>query len=278
MAICNALTAGLAKSCDTNAGGVNKIFIADFVDLNPTISGGEITQIPPTNPNTIVSTTATVNTTTSGVVRTLTSVTVTGDLTSTFTTGKWFYFTYNVRAIDGVTVTATYWSGSVLSSSYNAGANTTTILPDFAGFTPLVGQSADPAPPNTNQTVGIFVFHEFQTNKNVCSFTESAAVDMNNGTTFFNQAITLVLSRRETTKRAAIEKLVAGQKQLLLVVLDSNGNYWLFGLTEGAYVTAIEGGSGTAKADANSYTITFTAMEPIQAYQITPAALAPYLL
>lgn len=278
MAICNALTTGLAKSCETNAGGVNKIFIADFTDLNPTITGGEITAIPPTNPNAIVSTVATVNTTTSGFVRILVSVTIPGDLTSVFTTGKWFYFTYNVMAIDGVTVTATYWSGLVLSSSYNAGTNTTTIVPDFVGFTPLVGQSSDPAPPNTNQTVSIYVFFEFQTNKNVCNFTESVAVDTNNGTTFFNQVVTLVLSRRETTKRTAIEKLVDGQKQLILVILDSNNNYWLFGLKEGAYVTAIEGGSGTAKADASGYSITFTAMEPIQAYEITAAALAPYLL
>lgn len=278
MAICNALTAGLAKSCDTNAGGVNRIFIGDFADLNPTISGGEITAIPQSNPTTTVSTAATVNMTTSGFVRVLTSVTIPGNLTSVFATGRWFYFTYNVRAIDGVTVTATKWSGFVLSSSYNAGANTTTIVPDFAGFAPLAGQAADPAPPNTNQTVSIYVFHEFQTNKNVCSFTESVQADMNNGTTFFNQVVTLVLSRRETTKRDAILKLVDGQKQLLLVVLDSNNNYWLFGLKEGAYVTAIEGGSGTAKSDQNGYTITFTAMEPIQAYEITPAALAPYLL
>lgn len=278
MAICNALTTGLAKSCETNAGGVNKIFIADFVSLSPTITGGEITAITPPTPNVVVTTSATVNTTTSGFVRILVSVTIPGDLTSVFTTGKWFYFTYNVMAIDGVTVTATYWSGLVLSSSYNAGTNTTTIVPDFVGFTPLVGQSSDPAPPNTNQTVSIYVFFEFQTNKNVCNFTESVAVDTNNGTTFFNQVVTLVLSRRETTKRTAIEKLVDGQKQLILVILDSNNNYWLFGLKEGAYVTAIEGGSGTAKADASGYSITFTAMEPIQAYEITAAALAPYLL
>jgi hypothetical protein len=277
MAICNALTAGLAKSCETNAGGVNKIFITDFVSLSPTISGGEITGITPTGPNAVVTTAATVNTTTSGFVRILVSVTIPGDQTSVFTTGKWIYFTYNVMQIDGVTVTATSWSGYVLSSSYNAGTNTTTIVPDFLGFTPLIGQSSDPAPPNTNQTVSTFMFFEFQTNKNVCNFTESVAVDTNNGTTFFNQVVSIVLTRRETTKRNAILKLVDSQKQLLLVVLDSNSNYWLFGLREGSYVTAIEGGSGTAKSDINGYTITFTAMEPIQAYEIAPAAIAPYL-
>ncbi|NBV78123.1 hypothetical protein EBR66_08235, partial [bacterium] len=91
-------------------------------------------------------------------------------------------------------------------------------------------------------------FYEIQTNKNVCNFTETVSIDLNNGTTFFNQVVSVVLSRRETTKRSFIDKLIAGQKQIACIVLDSNGNYWYFGLEEGAYITAIEGGSGTAKA------------------------------
>lgn len=117
-------------------------------------------------------------------------------------------------------------------------------------------------------------FYEIQTNKNVCNFTETVAIDLNNGTTFFNQVVSIVLNRRETTKRDFIEKLIAGQKQLSCIVLDSNGNYWLFGLEEGGYITAIEGGSGTAKADQNGYTCTLTAMEPDQAYQVNPAIIA----
>ena len=101
---------------------------------------------------------------------------------------------------------------------------------------------------------------------------------MTNGTTFFNQVVTLVLSRRETIKRNAIEKLADGQKQLIIVVLDSNGIYWLFGLSEGSYLTAVEGGSGTAKADANGYTLTFTAMEVEQAYEVDYSAISPYLI
>lgn len=170
MAICNALTNGLSKSCDTNAGGVNKIYITDWENVTNVTDGAG-------------------------------------------TGGDW--------------ITAVTMAG-------------------------------------TTQ------FYEFQTNKNVCNFTESVAIDLVAGTTFFNQVVTLVLSRRETIKRDAIEKLVAGQKQLALIILDSNGLYWYSGLNEGSYVSAIEGGSGTAKADANGYTITFTAMEPLQMYQVDP--------
>jgi len=71
--------------------------------------------------------------------------------------------------------------------------------------------------------------------------------------------------------------LTAGQKQLCLIVLDSNGNYWYFGAVEGAYTTAISGGSGTGKADANGYTISLTAMEADQAYQVDPTIVAGLL-
>lgn len=177
MAICNAISNGLSKSCDNNSGGVNKIYITDFENVTAITTG----------------------------------------TSSSFPTADW---------VDGITMS------------------------------------------------GVTQFYEIQTNKNVCNFTESVAIDLNNGTTFFNQVVSIVLSRRETTKRDFIEKLVAGQKQLMLIVLDSNGIYWLFGQVEGAYVTAIEGGSGTAKADANGYTITLTAMEADQAYQVDPTIIS----
>lgn len=278
MAICNALTAGLSKSCETNAGGVNRIYIGDFTSMVPTITSGRITTLTPTDPNIVITTGATVNSDTAGTTRDLTTVVVPGNQTTQLASGTWFYFTYNVKSFDGLTITATYWSGYVLTVTYDTINNVTIITPDFQGFTPIVGRTIHPAPPNTNQTVSTYGMFEFQTNKNVCNYTESVAVDMNNGTTFYNQVISLVLSRRETTKRDAIEKLIDGQKQLLVIVLDSNNIYWLFGLNEGAYVTAIEGGSGTAKADQNGYTITFTAMEPIQAYETAYAAIDPYII
>jgi hypothetical protein len=83
-----------------------------------------------------------------------------------------------------------------------------------------------------------------------------------------------MLSRRDSAKRDAIEKLVAGQKQLMVIVLDSNGLYWLFGQLEGAYATEITGGSGIAKADKNGYAIKLTAQEPAQALVVDAAVIS----
>jgi hypothetical protein len=275
MAICNALSTGLVKSCDTNAGGVNKFWIGDFLSLSPSISGGEIVAITPDLNQGIyvITTTATITTTTVAGQYQINNIQVSGDLTNKIKVGKQIKFSYNTQTGGG------NWTGNLTSVSYNSGTNITTITPDFAGFTPIVGSVAGGVAPNNtaNQSITTYLMYEIETNKNVCNFTESASIDLTNGTTYFNQVLTLVLSRRETTKREFIKGLIDGQKQLVVVLLDTNGNYWLFGLNEGCFTTAIEGGSGTGKADANGYTITFTAMEPLQAYEIAPNAIAPYI-
>ena len=276
MAICNALTGVVTKSCDNNVGGINRIFIADYVNLNPTESGNEITNLSPTLDRGIyvVTTTATINTSEVAGAYVITNIEITGDLTGKIKVGKQIKFSYATQTGGG------NWTGHITSVTYDSGTDTTTVTPDFGGFAPVVGTVAGGAAPyNTdNQSVTTFLFFEFQTNKNVCNFTEEAQIDMVNGTSFFNQVLTLVLNRRDTAKRDAIEKLINGQKELAIIFQDSNSNYWLMGRNEGSYVTAITGGSGTAKADANNYTITFTAMEPEQAIEVTSSTVTKFVV
>lgn len=173
---CN-ISKGIALDCSNNTGGVAGLWIAPVsaiyslttneVDGSPASGDGTVTNILSFDYDysqfyTIdyvgyQSTTATVNSVVSGFVRTLSTVQVPGNQTSLFASGKYLYFTYNVRNIDGVTVTATDWTGTVLVSTYDTVNNLTLITPDFSGFTPLVGQSADPAPPNTNQTILTYI-------------------------------------------------------------------------------------------------------------------------
>lgn len=271
MAICSALTGAIAKSCGTNTGGVRKIWIGDFASLSLGISGGQVTAIS-ADPQNVLSTTATVNTTVVGPARVITDITLTGDFTAVLTPGKQFRFSYATSTGGG------NWTGPVLSSSYNAGTNTTTINPDFTGFTPLVAGSADPIPNNTaNQTVSTYILFEFEFNRNTSEFQENLQQNLENGTSVYNQMVMLKLARRESAKRDAIEKLIAGQKKLIAVVLDSNGTYWIMGNINGLYVTELTGGSGVAALDQNGYIITLTGEEPTQAYSVTVAAITPLL-
>lgn len=130
---------------------------------------------------------------------------------------------------------------------------------------------------NLNLTASNFV--EFQFNPNTSNYTEEVAVDLVNGSTFYTQTVTLQLNRREASKRQSLLLIAQGQPDLTAILKDSNGKFWIFGLEDDKlYLTGNEGGSGTAKADPNGYTLTFTAESSNPAYEIEESvveALAP---
>jgi hypothetical protein len=118
-------------------------------------------------------------------------------------------------------------------------------------------------------------FEVFQFNRNTSSFTEDMTVSLENGSTFYNQTITIVLARREAAKRQSLLLVSAGQQPLTCIVKDSNGLYWAFGFAaDKVYFTGNTGGSGVAKADANGYTLTFTCESAVPAFEIDATVVA----
>jgi hypothetical protein len=79
--------------------------------------------------------TATINSTSIGFgVSQITSVSVAGDYTAETVASGALYFTYEYEF--GQPTTS--WTGTILSSSYNSGTNTTTITPYFGGTIPTI--------------------------------------------------------------------------------------------------------------------------------------------
>jgi hypothetical protein len=117
-------------------------------------------------------------------------------------------------------------------------------------------------------------FVEYQFNPNTSNYAETGTIDLVNGSTFYNQVITLQLNRREASKRQSLLLITSSQPGLTCIVKDSNGLYWIFGLdADKVYLTGNEGGSGTAKGDLNGYTLTFTAESATPAYVINEAVV-----
>lgn len=164
--------------------------------------------------------------------------------------------------------------GITKSCDNNAGGVTNIYIADWALIT---GTTETAGSLTAIAMSGGTTFYEFEFNRGTSSYDEAVNIDLANGTTFFTQTVNLVLSRREKTKREAITKLISGQKELFIIVKDSNGLYWAFGLTDGSIVTAITGGSGVAKGDANNYSITFTAEEPASAPEVDSTIIAGLL-
>jgi len=94
-------------------------------------------------------------------------------------------------------------------------------------------------------------------------FDQTVTSSRDNGTTFVEQSLTVVLKKQDVATHKEIKLLSYGRPRV--VVEDYNGNFFLMGLEHGAEVTTAAISSGTAMADLNGYTLTLVAMERIPA-------------
>jgi len=122
------------------------------------------------------------------------------------------------------------------------------------------------------------VFYEFNFNKNSAQYVETGNIDLTNGSTFYTVETTLNIARRDVQKRNAIQLLGAGQRNLVVILKDANGLYWLQGLTNFANLTAVGEGSGLAKADGSKYSLTLTSEEPDMMPEVDPSIIADLLV
>jgi len=114
-------------------------------------------------------------------------------------------------------------------------------------------------------------FVPFEFNRNTGNYTEEAAIDLVNGSSFVTQTITLMFHRREAAKSKAIKILGEGQRDLCVIVKDMNGRYWWF---QDVQVTGYAEGSGTAKADGSKYSVTLTSESEYLAYEVDSTIIA----
>ena len=120
------------------------------------------------------------------------------------------------------------------------------------------------APPGTT------LFENYYIRRNTSSFTEEAAIDLINGSSFVTATINLMFQRREADKSRSIKILGSGQQYLAAIVLDANGIYWYFPYLQ---VTGVAEGSGTARADGSKYAVTLLSENEYLAYTIDPTII-----
>jgi hypothetical protein len=106
--------------------------------------------------------------------------------------------------------------------------------------------------------------YEFQLPKHTGSFTEEAAISIENGTVYYTQTVVASFHGMSAARALQLQNISKGRN--VLFVQDNNGNIWLCGNKDGVEVTAFTTQSGTAKGDRSGYTITFTGEEKDKAY------------
>ena len=83
-----------------------------------------------------------------------------------------------------------------------------------------------------------------------------------NGTTFFEQTLTLVLTKLDAPTQVELAKVIATRPHVF--VQDNNGNYLAVGMTRGCDVNGTIS-TGIALGDLNGYSLTITGQEPMMA-------------
>lgn len=114
----------------------------------------------------------------------------------------------------------------------------------------------------TNDTVTVIAaqtFYQFDVRPETSSMTITYASDPANGTTFFEQALSLTFQRLDATDIADIRALCQGRPNIW--VEDNNSNVWLLGAEFGCNVTGGNLVTGTSFADLTGYTIDFSGRE-----------------
>lgn len=113
-------------------------------------------------------------------------------------------------------------------------------------------------------------WNAFNFRKGSSSMNSTLNVDETNGISYVQTDLAMIFSKMETKKRTAVAALAAAQ--VVGIVLDANSHYWALGFSEAVAATAGTGETGTARGDANQYTITLTDIAPSYPYEI-PASV-----
>lgn len=95
------------------------------------------------------------------------------------------------------------------------------------------------------------------------SLTQNINSSRENGTTFFEQVLSLTLHKLSATDNKEVKLLAYGRPHI--IVEDNNGDFYLMGREYGADVTGGTIVTGAAMGDLSGYTLTFTAMEKMPA-------------
>lgn len=111
--------------------------------------------------------------------------------------------------------------------------------------------------------------------KGTNTFDQNITSSRENGTTYVEQNLSVILKKQDIATHNEIKLLSYGRPRV--VVEDYNGSFFLMGLEHGAEIQTVAITSGASMADLSGYTLTFQAMEKIPANFIDAANEAALL-
>lgn len=119
------------------------------------------------------------------------------------------------------------------------------------------------------------MFYKYQLVRGTSMFQETINSSVENGTVFYQQELTIILNKLQTNTRNEI--LLLAKNNLMAIVEDNNGTFWLLGRLNAINITGGNAGSGTAQGDRSGYTLTFTGGEKELAPSVQSTIIAGLL-
>jgi hypothetical protein len=108
--------------------------------------------------------------------------------------------------------------------------------------------------------------------KGTNSFEQNVTSSRENGTTFVEQTLSVVLKKQDATTHKSVKLLAYGRPHV--IVKNRNNQFFLAGLEHGMELTTAAVANGTAMGDLSGYTLTFVGTEKILANIIDVATEA----
>jgi len=121
---------------------------------------------------------------------------------------------------------------------------------------------------------GSGIFYKFELFRQTSDFTETITATPENGTIVYDQAVNAVFFKLQSSTRNQV-KVLAQNPDIKLVVETNNGSedtvgkFFYLGQENGVQLLSGTGATGTAFADRNGYTLTFSGQEPFPASEIS---------
>ena len=118
-------------------------------------------------------------------------------------------------------------------------------------------------------------FYKYQLVRGTSMFQETINSSVENGTVFYQQELTIILNKLQTNTRNEI--LLLAKNNLMVIVEDNNGTFWLLGRLNALNITGGNSATGTAQGDRSGYTLTFTGGEKELAPSVQSTIIAGLL-
>ena len=122
-------------------------------------------------------------------------------------------------------------------------------------------------------------YYRYRIPKGQANFVETIQSSMENGTVFYEGAITLNLHKLGLNDRNEI-KLLAQNRLIIFVELyqqtSSKNEIWAFGVENGCELTAGTAQSGQSFSDLNGYSLTFTSQESFPCLRLGQYTSVPF--